>query len=75
MYAKYAPTPQVDFQRKQKFTYPLIPSRVLLAKSTRPPAGRARTPTTPLPRPLKNPDVPACLAPAGKNNGLIILIQ
>ena len=46
-----------------KLTYPLIPSSVLLAKSTRPPAGRAITPTTPLPRPLKNPAAPCSFAP------------
>ena len=44
-------------------TDPLMPSSVLLAKSTNPPAGRASTPTIPLPSPLKNPAAPASFAP------------
>lgn len=34
-----------------------------LAKSTMPAVGLVTSPTTPLPKPLKNPDIPSSLAP------------
>ena len=40
-----------------------IPSNVLLAISTTPPAGRATTPINPFPIPLKNPLAPSFFAP------------
>lgn len=43
--------------------YLWIPWNVLLAISTMPPVGRATTPTSPFPIPLKNPAAPSFLAP------------
>lgn len=43
--------------------YLWIPWKVLLAISTMPPVGRATTPTSPFPIPLKNPAAPSFLAP------------
>lgn len=43
--------------------YLWIPWKVLLAISTMPPVGRATTPTSPFPIPLKKPAAPSFLAP------------
>ena len=56
------------FVKISNVTNPLIPSNVLLAKSTKPPAGRATTPTTPFPSPLKNPAAPPAFAPVKMND-------
>ncbi len=43
--------------------YRLTTSSEVLAKSIIPPVGRATRPTIPLPKPLKKPDAPSCIAP------------
>lgn len=45
-------------------TYLLIPWNVLLAMSMMPPVGLATAPTSPFPKPLKNPAAPSFWAPA-----------
>jgi len=57
-YPAYAEHPELPVR-----AYLWIPWKVLLAMSTIPPVGRATTPTSPFPIPLKKPAAPSFLAP------------